>query len=427
MSDSSRRDAHSHGESRRSKEGFNQRNNRNSSGDRPRGGKKYGEDRRDNRPYRDRNSSDRPKNRSWGEGRREERDGQKRFDRGDRKFTNRGRDFNRDERRDRDDRGGRPDRRDRDGSGFKRDDRRDRGERRFADQRHSGGHQRGGAQRRDAREHASAVAREGYRPSRSNAPEIDTDVTGKELDFGTLRELRALEKDNAEVVARHLVMAGRYLDIDPAFALEHANAATRRAGRIAAVREAAGIAAYVAEDFELSLRELRTHRRISGSNEHLALLIDNERALGRVEKALELAQESRDLDLTDTARVEIALVVSGIRRDQGDIEGAIKTLQIPQLNSKRGYEYSPRLFSAYGELMEETGNAKEAVKWYRLAVMTEAALGQGEFAEPEIFDIFTEDDLFEDEPSVDLEAAVKETGLDKTSEEETDDSPSEDA
>ena len=244
-----------------------------------------------------------------------------------------------------------------------------------------------------------------YRPSK-NAPEIDTDVTGKELENWTLRALRQLEAQNADTVAKHLVMVGRYLDIDPDFALEHAVAASKRAGRIGVVREVVGIAAYAAEDFELAPRELRTHHRISGSNEHLALLVDCERALGRIEKALTLAEEAKNEDVPAGVRSEVAIVVSGIYSDQGELKKAIKALEIPELNPKRGFDYSPRLFNTYAELLEQDGRGKEAARWARLALMTEAALGQGDFVEPEIFDIFTEQDLLEpEEPSVDLEAA----------------------
>ncbi|WP_421084705.1 hypothetical protein [Rothia nasimurium] len=244
-----------------------------------------------------------------------------------------------------------------------------------------------------------------YRPSK-NAPDIDTDVTGKELENWTLRALRQLEAQNADTVAKHLVMVGRYLDIDPDFALEHAIAASKRAGRIGVVREVVGIAAYAAENFELALRELRTHRRISGSNDHLALLVDCERALGRIEKALTLAEEARGEDVPAGVRSEVAIVVSGIYQDQGELKKALKALEIPELNPKRGYDYSPRLFNTYAELLHQDGQIKEANRWARLALMTEAALGQGDFVEPEIFDIFTEQELLEpEEPSVDLEAA----------------------
>ena len=243
----------------------------------------------------------------------------------------------------------------------------------------------------------SIGGRAGYRPAKPKAPEIDDDITGRELDGATFRQLRALEPRNAETVAKHLAMAGRYLDIDPEFALEHAVAASRSAGRIAAVREAVGVAAYVAEDFELALRELRTHRRISGSVDHLALLADCERALGRLPKAMEMIAESEKEELPANVRVELAIVESGILSDQGKKSEAVVALQIPQLNPKRAFEYSPSLFSAYSDALANADRNQEAERWARLSFMAEAALGQGNFAEPEIFDMFGEAGLFEKE------------------------------
>lgn len=255
----------------------------------------------------------------------------------------------------------------------------------------------------------SIGGRAGYRPAKPKAPEIDDDITGRELDGATFRQLRALEPRNAETVAKHLAMAGRYLDIDPEFALEHAVAASRSAGRIAAVREAVGVAAYVAEDFELALRELRTHRRISGSVDHLALLVDCERALGRLPKAMEMIAEFKKEELPANVRVELAIVESGILSDQGKKSEAVVALQIPQLNPKRAFEYSPRLFGAYSDALANAGRNQEAERWARLAFMAEAALGQGNFAEPEIFDMFGEAGLFEqEEKSVELTETAEE-------------------
>lgn len=230
-------------------------------------------------------------------------------------------------------------------------------------------------------------AREGYRPARPKAPEIDEEVTGRELDKAVLRELHVLEKDNAETVGKHLVMASQYLEVDPEFALEHAQAAVRRGGRVAAVREAAAIAAYVAEQFDVALRELRTHRRMTGSNEHIALIVDAERALGRIDKALETSQDPSLTDLTGAQKAELAMVVSGIYRDKGELQKAKAALEIPELNRKKAFSYSPRLFSTYADLLEEMGQAKEANSWARLATIAEAALGQGQFEEPEIYEI----------------------------------------
>ena len=87
------------------------------------------------------------------------------------------------------------------------------------------------------------------------------------------------------MVAKHLVAAGGLLDLDPERAHEHAKAAMARAGRVAVVREALGIAAYYVENYDEAVRELRTHRRISGSNDNIALIADAERGRGKPEKA----------------------------------------------------------------------------------------------------------------------------------------------
>ena len=227
------------------------------------------------------------------------------------------------------------------------------------------------------------------------APEIDADVTGRELDRSMHHELKALEPSNAERVAQHLVMAARYLEEDPEFALEHANAAVRKAGRIGVVREAAGVAAYAAGDFALALKELRTHRRISGSQEHLPLMVDSQRALGRADKAMEEATSDAASSLDAAGRAALAIVVSGIHADAGDHDAALAALEIPQLDKNRGFSYSPDLFRAYAEALRAVGRDDESMTWERQAIVAEAALGVGQFSEPEIVDLG--DDLDEDE------------------------------
>ncbi len=78
---------------------------------------------------------------------------------------------------------------------------------------------------------------------------MPVDVEAKELAPDVRRELVTLDKATADFVARHLVMAGKLLDEDPETALAHARAARNRAGRIAVVREAVGIAAYYCGDW----------------------------------------------------------------------------------------------------------------------------------------------------------------------------------
>lgn len=293
-------------------------------------------------------------------------------------------DSRRDDRRN--DRGGRPDGR----KDFRRDDRSSgrRDERRREN--FGGDDRRWGA---DREERMTRRDLNDLDKPRFIAPDIDEDVTGREVDKPTRRQLEALEPRNAERVAQHLVMAARYVEVDPEFALEHANAAVRKAGRIAAVREATGVTAYAAEDYALALKELRTHRRISGSEEHLPLMVDCQRALGKADKALEEAQSAAVEKLDATGKVELAMVVSGIHADAGDGQAALEALQIPQLDKNRGFSYSPRLFRAYAQALRGVGRDKESLSWERQAMVAEAALGLGQFSEPEIVDLGDDIDL----------------------------------
>ena len=215
-------------------------------------------------------------------------------------------------------------------------------------------------------------------------------MTGQELDRGTLKEVNGLDERPASWVAKHLVMAGRYIDVDPALAFQHALAASRKGGRLSRVREAVALTAYAAGEYADALREFRTYRRMTGDDTHVAAQVDSERAIGRPEKALQLAAEIDASRLDRVARVELAMVVSGIREDAGDLQGAHDALQIPELDRRRGYPFSPRLFQRQSDVLLALGRADEARLWARAVRVAEKALGIGGFADPEIVDVDTE-------------------------------------
>ena len=193
------------------------------------------------------------------------------------------------------------------------------------------------------------------------------DVTAGELDRSVRAELRSLSKANADEVARHLVMIGRLLPDDPEAAYAHAMAAQRRAGRVAVVREIVGVAAYHAGRWAEALSELRAARRMSGSVHLLPLMADAERGLGRPERALDLAASAEAASLATPERVEMAIVVSGARRDLGQHDAAVLALQIPQLSSTAVHAYTPRLRYAYADALLEAGRRDEAVEWFARA------------------------------------------------------------
>jgi len=179
-----------------------------------------------------------------------------------------------------------------------------------------------------------------------------------DLDRAARSRLRTLAKDNADGVARHLVMAGRLLDDDPEAAYAHAQEAVRRAGRVDVVREAAGITAYRTGRYAEALRELRTARRLSGSNEHVPLMADCERGLGRPERALALAEEHAGL-LTPVAQIELAIVVSGARLDLQQPDAALAVLSTPAMRLLSG-PVGWRVAEARATALRACGRIEEA-------------------------------------------------------------------
>ena len=229
--------------------------------------------------------------------------------------------------------------------------------------------------------------RSANRPDRERSPQIDDDVTGKELDRATQHQIKTLEENSAEWVARHLVMAGRLIDDEPELAFQHALAASRRGGRLAAVREAVGLTAYAAGHYGEALREFRTYRRISGSNMHLPVMADCERGLGRPDRALEMARSEEAKDLDAPGKAELAIVAAGARTDLGQLDAAVSELEIVQLDINRAFSYSPRLFRAYAEALAAVGRTAEAEKWQRQAAVAENALGLDVSEDPDIIDL----------------------------------------
>jgi len=210
---------------------------------------------------------------------------------------------------------------------------------------------------------------------RERGPEIPETVTGRDLPPAARNELKTLSKENAEEVARHLVMAAQLIDDDPALAHEHALAASRRAGRIAVVRETVAITAYANSDFALALRELRTYRRISGRDDQIALMVDSERGVGRPDRALEVGRAVDRDALPVDVRVELAIAMSGARLDLGETERALQELDIPELDPDRAFSWSPGLFAARAAVLEELGRDEEAAQWRRRAEIAAEALG----------------------------------------------------
>jgi tetratricopeptide (TPR) repeat protein len=159
---------------------------------------------------------------------------------------------------------------------------------------------------------------------------------------------------------------------DPEQGYAYAQAARRLAARVGVVREACGIAAYRTGRWAEALAEFRAARRMTGRDDYLPVMADCERALGRPDRALALLRQA-DTDRLDRAtQIELRIVESGIRRDQGLAAAAVLALQVPELTSVQLRPWSVRLFYAYGDALLAAGRADEAREAFARAAAADA-------------------------------------------------------
>jgi len=159
---------------------------------------------------------------------------------------------------------------------------------------------------------------------------------------------------------------------DPERGYQYAQAARRLAARVGVVREVSGIAAYRTGRWAEALSELRAARRMTGRDDYLPMMADSERALGRPDRALALVREADVGTLGRAAQIELLIVESGIRRDQGLADAAVVVLQVPELTSGRLRPWSARLFYAYADALLAAGRVDDARGEFARAVAADA-------------------------------------------------------
>lgn len=193
-------------------------------------------------------------------------------------------------------------------------------------------------------------------------PAIPEEITGKELEKREAFALQSLAVDNAERVAKHLVALTMFLESDPERAYWHGQSASFRAGRVAIVRERAGIAALNFKKYDVAQKELRAAQRISGSQSVLPYLAHCELALGNPRKTLEIAGSVDPKVLSAAERVELRLAAAGARSALGQHDAAVVTLTCPEL-AESDPSWSNKLRHSYYQALIVAGRSEEAEKF----------------------------------------------------------------
>ncbi len=210
----------------------------------------------------------------------------------------------------------------------------------------------------------------GYdRPRKMKEPEIPEGVTGRILSGPVLQQLSPLSREHREVVSNHLAAAGTLIDSDPETAYQHARYAVESAGRIAATREALGLVAYRLGKYEEALRELRTHKRITGATENIPVIADAERGRDKPQKALDMFAEAQQSDFDPQTWIEFVLVVAGAHMDLDNLPAA-KALIEAQGFTGHAPGSAVRLLSMYADILRAQGDTETGDKYEQLARRT---------------------------------------------------------
>jgi tetratricopeptide (TPR) repeat protein len=199
---------------------------------------------------------------------------------------------------------------------------------------------------------------------RYDGPPIPEEITGKELDRSIAAQLRSLPEKLGQRVARHLVAAGELIESDPRLAYQHTLAARARASRLAVVREAVGEAAYAAGEYAEALSELRAAKRMNGAHDYVAIMADCERALKRPDRALALVRNAPREALAPALNAELTIVEAGARRDRGELEAALRTLENAPINSRSRAPWVARLRYAYADTLVQAERPADALEWF---------------------------------------------------------------
>jgi tetratricopeptide (TPR) repeat protein len=226
------------------------------------------------------------------------------------------------------------------------------------------GGQRGGSSRKSWSRSADQQVPRTEEQARYDGPPIPEEITGRELDRSVSGQLKGLPDKLALRVARHLAAAGVLIDRDPETAYQHTLAARARASRLAVVREATGEAAYAAGHYAEALAELRAAKRMNGATDYLPIMADCHRALGQPEQALKLAKSPAVANFSAAAKAEMTLVESGARRDLGQLDAALRTLELAPLSSNSRAGWVVRLRYAYADTLEAAGRETDALTWF---------------------------------------------------------------
>jgi hypothetical protein len=146
----------------------------------------------------------------------------------------------------------------------------------------------------------------------------------------------------------------------------------------------------------------------------------------RLDRALELVHSPEARRLPRDAQIELRIVESGIRRDQGLADAAVLVLQVPELNDGSHHQWSARLFYAYAEALLAAGRAEAARQAFGKAIEADPEGETDAIDRLDEVDGVTVSDLASDDDDDDFDHEDDDEDLDGESDDELNDEDEDD-
>ena len=154
--------------------------------------------------------------------------------------------------------------------------------------------------------------------------------------------------------ARHLARG------DAAGAAREAARAKTLAARSPAVREMLGLALYEQERYREALSEMQAYRRMSGRVDQNHIIADCERAVGRPERAVPLAEEALSARIRPEVKAEAVIVAASALADAMRFEQALALLHRFRTRDDVAEPYILRVWYVTADVLARAGRRDEA-------------------------------------------------------------------
>lgn len=187
------------------------------------------------------------------------------------------------------------------------------------------------------------------------------------------RDLRgAARPGDIDDLARAFAGAGAALEEDDVpRAVELLRWAKNRAPRSGVLREALGVALYLAGDLAGARSELLAYRRLTGRADQNHLLADCARADAREDLATQYVEEMEAQGVDEERVVEGRIVLAGLRADRGDVRGGLALLERIEVDPHVLRPWYARLWYAAADLAERVGDRDAARDWFEAILAVE--------------------------------------------------------